>query len=142
MAQISPGSPAERAGLQTGDVIVSLAGRTVQNTDGLFSILADLHVGQTVTIHAAVEEVKTGRGGATFLDMGGAFPDNAFAAVIFASDLAKFPSAKTLKGKTVAISGPVQLYQGKPGDASAPCALFGGKQVSGKGWCSAYVKKA
>ena len=75
---------------------------------------AKTHVGQTVTIHAAIEEVKTGRGGATFLDMGGAFPDNAFAAVIFASDLTKFPGAKTLKGKTVAISGPVQLYQGKP----------------------------
>ena len=75
---------------------------------------AKTHVGQTVTIHASVDEVKTGRGGATFLDMGGAFPDNAFAAVIFASDLAKFPSAKTLKGKTVAISGPVELYQGKP----------------------------
>jgi hypothetical protein len=75
---------------------------------------AKTHVGQTVTIHAAVEEVKTGRGGATFLDMGGAYPDNAFAAVIFASDLAKFPGAKTLKGKTVAISGPVELYQGKP----------------------------
>lgn len=75
---------------------------------------AKTHVGQTVTIHASVEEVKTGRGGATFLDMGGTFPDNAFAAVIFASDLAKFPGAKTLKGKTVAISGPVELYQGKP----------------------------
>jgi hypothetical protein len=75
---------------------------------------AKTHVGQTVTIHAAVEEVKTGRGGVTFLDMGGAFPDNTFAAVIFAADLAKFPDAKVLKGKTVAISGPVQLYQGKP----------------------------
>jgi hypothetical protein len=75
---------------------------------------AKIHVGQTVTIHAAVEEVKTGRGGVTFLDMGGAFPDNTFAAVIFAADLAKFPDAKALKGKTVAISGPVQLYQGKP----------------------------
>jgi DNA/RNA endonuclease YhcR with UshA esterase domain len=75
---------------------------------------AKIHVGQTVTIHAAIDEVKIGRGGATFLDMGGSFPDNAFAAVIFASDLAKFPTAKTLKGKTVAISGPVQLYQGKP----------------------------
>jgi hypothetical protein len=75
---------------------------------------AKTHVGQTVTIHASVDEVKTGRGGVTFLDMGGAFPDNVFAAVIFPSDLAKFPGAKTLKGKTVAISGPVELYQGKP----------------------------
>lgn len=75
---------------------------------------AKAHVGKTVTIQATVAEVKTGRGGVTFLDMGGSFPDNAFAAVIFASDLAKFPGAKTLKGKTVAISGEVVLYQDRP----------------------------
>ena len=34
------------------------------------------------------------------------------------------------------------FYQGKPTDAMAPCQLFGGKQVSSKGWCSAYAKKA
>jgi hypothetical protein len=35
-----------------------------------------------------------------------------------------------------------QLYQGKPADASGPCAIFGGKAVSANGWCSAWVKKA
>jgi High potential iron-sulfur protein len=34
------------------------------------------------------------------------------------------------------------FYQGKPADAMAPCQLFAGKQVAGKGWCSAFVKKA
>lgn len=34
------------------------------------------------------------------------------------------------------------FYQGKATDAAAPCQIFGGKQVSGKGWCSAYAKKA
>ena len=34
-----------------------------------------------------------------------------------------------------------QLYTGKP-DSSGPCALFAGKQVAAKGWCSAYAKKA
>jgi len=34
------------------------------------------------------------------------------------------------------------LYQSKPGDAWGGCAIFSGKQVAGKGWCSAYVKKA
>lgn len=33
------------------------------------------------------------------------------------------------------------LYQGKTGDAG-PCPLFAGKQVSAKGWCSAWAKKA
>jgi High potential iron-sulfur protein len=34
------------------------------------------------------------------------------------------------------------FFQGKPTDAMAPCQLFSGKQVSSKGWCSAYAKKA
>jgi hypothetical protein len=34
------------------------------------------------------------------------------------------------------------LYQGKPADAWGDCPIFPGKQVAGKGWCSAYVKKA
>ena len=33
------------------------------------------------------------------------------------------------------------LYQGKATDAYAACPLFAGKQVSGKGWCSAWAKK-
>lgn len=33
------------------------------------------------------------------------------------------------------------LYQGKASDAWAGCPLFAGKQVAGKGWCSAWVKK-
>ncbi len=34
------------------------------------------------------------------------------------------------------------LYQGKPTDAWGGCPIFPGKQVAGKGWCSAWVKKA
>jgi hypothetical protein len=36
--------------------------------------------------------------------------------------------------------GTCQLYTGK--DAMGACPIFGGKLVSTKGWCSAYVKKA
>ncbi|GGE66788.1 High potential iron-sulfur protein [Massilia psychrophila] len=35
-----------------------------------------------------------------------------------------------------------QLYAGKSTDPMAPCGAFGGKQVSAKGWCAAWVKKA
>ncbi|MDY7577826.1 high-potential iron-sulfur protein [Herbaspirillum sp. RTI4] len=35
-----------------------------------------------------------------------------------------------------------QLYQGKAGEATGPCGAFGGKLVSAKGWCVAWVKKA
>lgn len=34
------------------------------------------------------------------------------------------------------------IYQGKPADVAGGCPLFAGKQVAGKGWCSAWVKKA
>jgi hypothetical protein len=33
------------------------------------------------------------------------------------------------------------LYQGKGSDAWGGCPLFSGKQVAGKGWCSAWAKK-
>ena len=33
------------------------------------------------------------------------------------------------------------LYQGKAGDTGGGCPLFAGKQVAGKGWCSAWAKK-
>jgi len=72
------------------------------------------HVGQPVTVEAAITDVHTARSGATFIDMGGQFPDNEFVAVIFADDAAKFPNASSLEGKTVTITGTVQMYQGKP----------------------------
>lgn len=33
------------------------------------------------------------------------------------------------------------LFQGSTKDTNAPCLAFGGKAVSAKGWCSAWVKK-
>lgn len=34
-----------------------------------------------------------------------------------------------------------QLYSGKAGDASGPCAIFTGKHVMAGGWCSAWTKR-
>lgn len=34
------------------------------------------------------------------------------------------------------------LYQGKAGDVAGNSPLYAGRQVSAKGWCSAWVKKA
>jgi DNA/RNA endonuclease YhcR with UshA esterase domain len=73
------------------------------------------HVGQPVTVEAAITDVHVAaKSGATFIDMGGEYPDNNFVAVIFADDAAKFPNAGALEGKTVTITGTVQMYQGKP----------------------------
>jgi DNA/RNA endonuclease YhcR with UshA esterase domain len=72
------------------------------------------YVGKPVTVQAAITDVHVAKSGATFIDMGGEFPDNNFVAVIFADDAAKFPDAAALEGKTVTITGTVQMYQGKP----------------------------
>jgi hypothetical protein len=52
-------------------------------------------------------------------------------------DKAKFP--KYAAGQNCANCS---LYQGKAADAMGGCPIFAGKQVAGKGWCSAWVKKA
>ena len=52
-------------------------------------------------------------------------------------DKAKFPKYKP--GEACANC---TLYQAKPTDPWGPCPIFAGKEVSAKGWCSAYVKKA
>lgn len=75
---------------------------------------AQAHVGQIVTVQGTVGGIFTARSGARFLDIGGAFPDNALAAVIFKDDAAKFPSVDSLRGKTVAVTGSIRLYRGKP----------------------------
>lgn len=60
----------------------------------------------------------------------------------YKSDATKVDKAKYAKYAVGQVCGNCTFYQGKPGDAFAPCPMFGGKQVAGKGWCSAYSKKA
>jgi hypothetical protein len=53
------------------------------------------------------------------------------------ADVARFPKYAAGQG-----CASCALYAGLPGAASGPCPLFGGRQVSVKGWCSGYLKKA
>lgn len=55
-----------------------------------------------------------------------------------ATKVDKVKFAKYQAGQTCANC---TLYQGKPTEAWGGCPIFPGKQVAGKGWCSAYVKK-
>ncbi|MEO6279272.1 high-potential iron-sulfur protein [Roseateles sp.] len=64
------------------------------------------------------------------------------AALGYVTDATKADKAKFPKYAAGQLCSNCQLYQGKPGEASGPCALFGVKSVAAKGWCSAYVKKA
>ena len=61
-----------------------------------------------------------------------------------ASSLAYVEDATTSKNPKYAkgaVCSNCQLYQGGAA-AWGGCPIFAGKQVAGKGWCSAYVKKA
>jgi S1-C subfamily serine protease len=50
VAGVIPGSPAAGAGIQTGDVIVAIAGHTITSANGLTNALTDLNPGQRVTV--------------------------------------------------------------------------------------------
>lgn len=58
-------------------------------------------------------------------------------ALKYKMDATKAPERKD----ATALCSNCQLYTGKPGDANGPCTVLGGKLVSAKGWCTAWVKK-
>ncbi len=73
------------------------------------------HVGEHATVEGVVSEVHTARSGkATFIDMGGRYPNNAFTAVIFERSMSAVGDVSGLEGKTGDVSGTITLYRGKP----------------------------
>jgi hypothetical protein len=64
------------------------------------------------------------------------------AALGYKADSTKVDKTKFPKYAAGQQCGNCVLFQGKPGDASAGCGIFPGKQVATKGWCSAWAKKA
>jgi hypothetical protein len=60
----------------------------------------------------------------------------------YVSDTNKADAKKYPKHLASQMCGNCQVYAGKPGEPAGPCAIFPGKLVSSKAWCSAYVKKA
>jgi exonuclease VII large subunit len=76
---------------------------------------AAAHVGEIVTVEGVVTNVYTARSGrATFLDFGAPYPNNVFAGVIFADDAARVGPVNGLEGRTVDLTGRIQLYRGHP----------------------------
>jgi serine protease Do len=50
LGSISRGSPAERAGLEEGDIIVSAAGEEISNSGDLLKVLTDYRAGETIAV--------------------------------------------------------------------------------------------
>ena len=63
-------------------------------------------------------------------------------AVKYVHDASKLDEAKNAPFKKSNICANCALYTDKATDAWAPCAIVANKQVNGKGWCSAWNKKA
>lgn len=75
---------------------------------------AILNIGNYREVEGVVSQVSRSRGGATFVNFGGRFPNHVFYAVIFRKNAPRFPSVDSLEGKAVVIGGTIELYKGKP----------------------------
>lgn len=81
--------------------------------DAVAAADAAAHVGETATVEGMVNEVHVSPR-ATFLNLGGRYPSEVFAGVIFSDDTEAFPNVQAYAGKTVDITGTVQMYDGRP----------------------------
>jgi DNA/RNA endonuclease YhcR with UshA esterase domain len=72
------------------------------------------HVGETATVTGKVDSFHQSGKGNIFLNMGGAYPNQAFTAFIPSGSSAQFANAQQYDGKTVSVSGRIQWYKGKP----------------------------
>ena len=83
------------------------------------TIIADAealkHVGQNVTVEGTITKVFKSRNGNTFLNFGGNYPDVTFV-VWIPQDAPEATDAglSNLQGRTVKITGTIQLYRDKP----------------------------
>lgn len=76
---------------------------------------AQQFIGQNVTVEGVVTAVTTSRKGNTFINFGGAYPIQTFTGWIPAgTQLASDESLQSLRGKTIKITGRIELYRGKP----------------------------
>jgi serine protease Do len=59
VADVTPGSPSEKAGLQAGDVIVQFDGRTISDSKELPRVVAETEVGKEVTVKVIRDSKET-----------------------------------------------------------------------------------
>ena len=72
------------------------------------------HVGETAIVKDKVDGFHESGKGNIFLNMGGKYPNQAFTAFIPSGSAGQFANAQQYEGKTVSVSGKIQVYKGKP----------------------------
>ena len=72
------------------------------------------HIGEIATVTDRVDGVHQSSKGNIFLNMGGKYPNEAFTAWIPPASAGMFSNPQQYEGKTVAVSGKITLYRGKP----------------------------
>ena len=60
----------------------------------------------------------------------------------YKDDASKVDKKKFTNYQAGQVCASCQHFSGKAGEQWGPCAIFPGKQVNAKGWCSAWQKKA
>jgi len=72
------------------------------------------HYGKLVTVKSIISADTTSGRGNRFLNMGGAYPNQAFTGWIPSKNASAFSGVPNVTGRTCAITGEVQSYKGKP----------------------------
>ncbi|HXC57639.1 MAG TPA: hypothetical protein VNU97_20225 [Rhizomicrobium sp.] len=72
------------------------------------------HAGETATVVGRLSHVHKTASQTTFWDFDGTAPGSSFTAVIFKHDGGAFPDMTPMVGKTLAITGKIEIYSGKP----------------------------
>ena len=95
-------------------VCVLVASAIAQSVATYTAAEAGKHVGEIATITDKVDGVHQSGRGNIFLNLGGKNPNQIVTAFIPAASAGDFSNPQQYDGKTVAVSGKITLYHGKP----------------------------
>jgi len=94
--------------------VACAASVTIAQISNYTAAEAGKHVGEIATITDKVDGVHQSGKGNIFLNLGGKNPNQIVTVFIPAASVGDFPNPQQYEGKTVAVSGKITLYQGKP----------------------------
>ncbi len=69
--------------------------------------------GQYVTVTGVVSGANKSKSGAIYLNFGGDFPNHIFSVFIHRANAEAFPEFEVMKGKTYAVTGTIQMRDGR-----------------------------